>query len=199
MLTMSEIGLRPRMLVKDVMTSPVITISEEDTVQEAARLMDKNDVGCIIVVDKERMATGIITERDMITRVLSKNALPSKIKAKKVMTSPLLTIDPDESLTDAARKMSRLNVRRLGVMYRGNLEGLISSKDILAVTPELVEIIQERAKIEKEPALEEEEEPAPVALEGYCDHCGRWSEALKEIDGRLLCEECQIELKGEQT
>ena len=195
---MSEIGLRPRMLVKDVMTSPVITISEEDTVQEAARLMDKNDVGCIIVVDKERMATGIITERDMITRVLSKNALPSKIKAKKVMTSPLLTIDPDESLTDAARKMSRLNVRRLGVMYRGNLEGLISSKDILAVTPELVEIIQERAKIEKEPALEEEE-PAPVALEGYCDHCGRWSEALKEIDGRLLCEECQIELKGEQT
>jgi len=197
MLTMSEIGLRPRMLVKDVMTSPVITISEEDTVQEAARLMDKNDVGCIIVVDKERKAVGIITERDMITRVLSKNTLPSKVRAKKVMTSPLLTIDPDESLTDAARKMSRLNVRRLGVMYRGNLAGLISSKDILAVTPELVEIIQERAKIEKEPAPEEE--PAPVALEGYCDHCGRWSEALKEIDGRLLCEECQIELKGEQT
>jgi CBS domain-containing protein len=197
MLTMSEIGLRPRMLVKDVMTSPVITISEEDTVQEAARLTDKNDVGCIIVVDKETKAVGIITERDMITRVLSKNTLPSKVRAKKVMTSPLLTIDPDESLTDAARKMSRLNVRRLGVMYRGNLAGLISSKDILAVTPELVEIIQERAKIEKEPAPEEE--PAPVALEGYCDHCGRWSEALKEIDGRLLCEECQIELKGEQT
>lgn len=195
---MSEIGLRPRMLVKDVMTSPVITISEEDTVQEAARLMDKNDVGCIIVIDKDAKAAGIITERDMITRVLSKNTMPSKIKAKKVMTSPLLTIDPDESLTDAARKMSRLNVRRLGVMYRGSLAGLISSKDILAVTPELVEIIQERAKIEKEPAPEEEE-PAPVALEGYCDHCGRWSEALKEIDGRLLCEECQIELKGEQT
>ncbi len=195
---MSEIGLRPRMLVKDVMTSPVITISEEETVQEAALLMDKNDVGCIIVVDKEEKPTGIITERDMITRVLSKNTLPSKIKAKKVMTSPLLTIDPDENLTDAARKMSRLNVRRLGVMYKGNLAGLISSKDILAVTPELIEIIQERAKIEKEPAPEEEE-PEPVALEGYCDHCGRWSEALKEIDGRLLCDECQIELKGEQT
>jgi CBS domain-containing protein len=186
------------MLVKDVMTSPVITIDEEDTVQEAAQLMDKNDVGCIIVVDKDGKAIGIITERDMITRVLSKNTLPGKVKARKVMTSPLLTTDPDESLTDAARKMSRLNVRRLGVMYKGNLAGLISSKDILAVTPELIEIIQERAKIEKEPAPEEEE-PAPVALEGYCDHCGRWSEALKEIDGRLLCDECQIELKGEQT
>jgi CBS domain-containing protein len=193
---MADIGLRPRMLVKDVMTSPVVTIDEDDKVQEAAQLMDKNEVGCIIVTDKNQKPVGIITERDMITRVLSKNTLPSKVKAKKTMTSPLLTIDPEEILPEAARKMNKLNVRRLGVMYKGNLVGLISSKDILAVTPELIEIIQERAKIEKEPATEEEE-PAPPSFEGYCDHCGRWSDALKEIDGQLLCEECQIELKGE--
>lgn len=195
---MADIGLRPRMLVKDVMTSPVITIDEEGNVQEAARLMDRNDVGCIIVSDKNQKPVGIITERDMITRVLSKNTLPTKVKAKKAMTSPLLTIDPEETLTEAARKMSKLNVRRLGVIYKGNLVGLISSKDILAVTPELIEIIQERAKLEKEPAPEEEE-PAPQSFEGYCDHCGRWSDDIKEIDGRLLCEECQIELKGEET
>jgi len=193
---MADIGLRPKMLVKDVMTSPVITIDEEDTAQEAARLMDRNDVGCIIVTSKDERPVGIITERDMVTRVLSKNILPSKIKAKKVMTSPLITIDPDESLTEAARKMSRLNVRRLGVVYKGNLEGLVSSRDILAVTPELLEIIQERAKIEKEP-LPEEVEPEPRPLEGYCDHCGQWSDSLREIDGQLLCDECQIELKGE--
>lgn len=196
MLEMADIGLRPRMVVKDVMTSPVITITEEGSAQEAAQLMDKNDVGCVIVIGKDDKPEGIITERDMITRVMVKNTLPSKMNAKKVMTSPLLTIDPDETLTEAARKMSRLNVRRLGVIYRGNLVGLVSSKDILAVTPELIETIQERAKIEKEPAAEEEE-PEPPALEGYCDHCGRWSDALKETDGRLLCEECQIELKGE--
>jgi len=194
---MAEIGLRPRMLVKDVMTSPVVTIGEDGTGQEASQLMDKNDVGCVIVTSKEK-PIGIITERDLITRVLAKNTLPSKVKAKKVMTSPLLTIDPDETLTEAARKMSRLNVRRLGVIYKGNLVGLVSSKDILAVTPELIEIIQERAKIDKEP-VPEEEVPEPVPLEGYCDHCGRWSDSLKEIDGRLLCEECQIELKGERV
>jgi len=193
---MAEIGLRPRMLVKDVMTNPVITIDENDTAQQAAKLMDENDVGCIVVTSKEGKPVGIITERDMITRVLAKNTLPSKVIAKKVMTSPLITIDPDETLTEAARKMSRLNVRRLGVVYRGNLEGLISSKDILAVTPELLEIIQERAKIEKEP-VPEEEAPEPRPLEGYCDHCGRWSDALKEVEGQLLCEECQTELKGE--
>jgi len=193
---MSEIGIRPRMLVKDVMTSPVIAIDKEDTAQEAAQLMDKNDVGCIIVTSNDEKPVGIITERDMITRVLAKNTLPSKVKASKVMTSPLLTIDPDETLTEAARKMSRLNVRRLGVIYKGNLVGLVSSKDILAVTPELLEIIQERAKIDKEP-VPEEEAPEPRPLAGYCDHCGRWSDSLKEVEGQLLCEECQTELKGE--
>ena len=193
---MSELGIRPRMLVKDVMTSPVITISEDGIVHEAAKLMDKNDVGCIVVTDKKGKPIGIITERDLITRVLSKNLLSSKVKTKKVMTSPLLTIDPDEPLVEAARKMSRLNVRRLGVIYKGSLAGLVSSKDILAVTPELLETIQERAKIDKEPAPEEET-PEPRSLTGYCDHCGRWSDALKEDEGQLLCEECQVELKGE--
>ena len=193
---MSELGIRPRMLVKDVMTSPVITISEEGIVHEAAKLMDKNDVGCIVVTDKKGKPVGIITERDLITRVLAKNLLASKAMAKKVMTSPLLTIDPDEQLVEAARKMSRLNVRRLGVIYKGSLVGLVSSKDILAVTPELLETIQERAKIDKEPGPEEEA-PEPRPLTGYCDHCGRWSDALKEVEGQLLCEECQVELKGE--
>jgi len=184
------------MLVKDVMTSPVITINEDGIVHEAAKLMDKNDVGCIVVTDKKGKPVGIITERDLITRVLSKNLLSSKVKTKKVMTSPLLTIDPDEPLVEAARKMSRLNVRRLGVIHKGSLAGLVSSKDILAVTPELLETIQERAEIDKESAPEEEA-PEPRPLTGYCDHCGRWSDALKEDEGQLLCEECQVELKGE--
>jgi len=193
---MADIGIRPKMLVKDIMTSPVITISEDETIYKAAQLMNKNDVGCVIVTGKEGKPVGILTERDLITRVLAKNTLPSRVKAGKVMTSPLITIDPDETLAEAARKMSRLNVRRLGVIYKGNLEGIISSKDILAVTPELLEIIQERAKIEKEPVAEEEV-PEARPLAGYCDHCGRWSDELKEVEGMLLCEECQTEMKSE--
>jgi len=193
---MADIGIRPKMLVKDVMASPVVTIGENQTIYKAAQLMDKHDVGCVIVTDKEGKPAGILTERDLITRVLAKNKLPSRVKAGKVMTMPLLTIDPDETLPEAARRMSKLNIRRLGVMYKGNLEGIISSKDILAVTPELLETIQEKAKIEKEPVAEEEAaETRPLA--GYCDHCGRWSDALKEMEGMLLCEECQVEMKSE--
>jgi CBS domain-containing protein len=193
---MSDLGIRPKMLVKDIMTSPVVTIGEKETIYKAAQLMSKQDVGCIIVVDKDNKPIGILTERDMVTRVLAKNKMPSRIKAGKVMTTPLITTDPEVTLAEAAREMSRLNVRRLGVMYKGNLEGIISSKDILAVTPELLEIIQERAKIEKEPTGEEEA-PEPQPLAGHCDHCGRWSDSLKEVEGMLLCEECQTEMKGE--
>jgi len=192
---MAEIGIRPRMLVRDVMSSPVITIGENENVYKAAQLMDKNDVGCVIVTDKNGKPVGIITERDLVKRVLSKNILPSKVKSGKVMTAPLITVEAEETLQTVARKMSKLKVRRLGVIYKGALMGIITGKDILAVTPELLEIMQEKARIEKEPASEEEPEPRQFA--GYCDHCGRWSDALKEYEGLLLCEECQTEMKGE--
>jgi len=192
---MAEIGLRTRMLVKDVMTSPVITVDEDATVDKAAQLMAEDHVGCIIVTSKDEKPLGIITESDFVTRVLAKNIQPSKLTAKEVMSSPLITVDPDETLSETARRMSRLNVRRLGVMYKGKLVGIISSKDVLAVTPELLEIIQEKARIERGTALEEGSESTPLA--GHCDQCGRWSDTLTEVEGNFLCEECRIELESE--
>lgn len=191
---MSEIGLRPRMLVKDVMSSPVITVDETETADKVAQYMDTHQLGCIIITDKDGRPLGIITERDLITRVLAKNKLASKLKAKNVMTTPLITISPDETLSNAARQMSRLNVRRLGVLYKGDLVGIISSKDILAITPELLETIQEKTRIESG-SVEETVESPPLA--GYCDRCGQWSNRLKEVEGEFLCEDCRTESQGE--
>ena len=192
---MAEIGLRSRMLVKDVMSSPVVTVNEGETVDNAAKIMDKYDLGCVIITGKEGKPLGLITEKDLVRRVLAKNILPSTLTAKEVMTSPLITIDPGMTLSEAARRMSHLDVRRLGVMYKGELVGIISSKDILAVTPELIEIIQEEARIKSRSTEEVHEESAPLA--GYCDHCGNWSDNLKEDEGRFLCEDCRVELKRE--
>jgi CBS domain-containing protein len=182
------------MLVKDVMSSPVITVDEVETVDRVAQHMDAHQLGCIIVTDKEGKPIGIITERDLVNRVLAKNRLPRKFKAKTVMTTPLITISPDETLSNAARQMSRLNVRRLGVVYKGDLLGIISSKDILAVTPELLETIQEKARIESG-NVEESLEASPLA--GYCDRCGQWSSRLKETEGEFLCEDCRVENQKE--
>jgi len=192
---MAEIGIRERMLVKDIMSSPVVTIDENETADKAAQLMDKHDVGCVIITSKQGKPLGIITERDLVVRILAKNTQPSKITAKEVMSSPLITIDPDVTLSEAARRMSRLNIRRLGVMYKGNIVGLVSSKDILAITPELIEIIQEKARIEGRKPTEAPPEHAPLA--GYCDNCGSWSDTLEESEGRFICEDCIVELGSE--
>lgn len=192
---MAEIGLRSKMLVRDVMSSPVIAIGEDAPANRIAELMDKHDLGCIIVTNKEGKPLGIITERDLVVRVLAKNAKPDTLKANEVMTSPLITIEPDATISDAARKMSKLDIRRLGVIYKKQITGLLSSKDILGVMPELIEIIQERARIENE-NNEKEETTAPPA--GYCDHCGAWSDDLKQHNGEFLCEDCRVELAQEE-
>jgi Zn finger protein HypA/HybF involved in hydrogenase expression len=93
--------------------------------------------------------------------------------------------------------MSRLDIRRLGVMYKGDLVGLISSKDILAVMPELIEIIQEHSRIEGS-VREEPEEVEETPLSGYCDRCSVYSEGLKEKNGQYLCEDCRIEAENEK-
>lgn len=190
---MSDIGLRTRMLVKDVMSSPVVTTSEEVPCNTIAKLMNDNKLGCIIVSNKDGKPLGMITERDLVVRVLAKNLKPAAVKARDIMTSPLATIDPEATISDAARRMSRLDIRRLGVIYKGDLVGLISSKDIIGVMPEFIEIIQEKSRIESSGAAEETIETEETPLSGYCDHCGVYSESLKEKNGQFLCEDCRIE------
>lgn len=191
---MSDIGLRTRMLVKDVMSSPVVTLDEDETSNKVANLMEENELGCVILT-KNGKPVGIITERDLVIRVLAKNLAPDTVQAKGIMTAPLLTIQPEATISEAARRMSRLNIRRLGVVYKGNLVGLLSSKDILGVMPELIEIIQERTRIDEAAEVEENFQTEETPLSGYCDRCGVFSENLKDVNGQNLCEDCRIELE----
>ena len=195
---MSEIGLRTKMLVKDAMSSPVVSLDEEAPSNKIANIMDKNDLGCVIIINKAGKPIGIITERDLVLRVLTKNLKPDTVKAKDIMTSPLVTIEPDATISDAARRMSRLDIRRLGVLYKGNLVGVISSKAILGVMPELIEIIQEKTRIESASSSEETEGAEETPLSGYCDRCGVYSENLKDVNGQSLCEDCCIEVEQEK-
>ena len=189
---MSDIGLRTIMVVKDIMSSPVITLDEKAASNKVAKLMDRNDLGCVIITNKVGKPVGIITERDLVVRVLAKNLVPDATKAKEIMTSPLVTIKPEETISEAARRMSRLDIRRLGVVYKGNLMGVVSSRDILGVMPELIEIIQEKTRIE---GAGQDEETEEKPLSGYCDRCEVFSENLKDDNGQSLCEDCRIELE----
>lgn len=178
--------------VREVMSSPVVTVLEKDNAELVAKLMSAHKLGSVIVTDNKGNPVGIITERDMVKRVVAKNLFPSEIKAGKIMSKPLVTVDPQTSIGEAARKMNTLIIRRLAVMDRGKLVGIVSSKDILAVTPELTEIITEKVMIAQNPPVEE----GPL-LAGYCDNCRQWSDSLKEVEGSFLCDDCQAELEAE--
>ncbi len=188
---MAALEIRSRMLVKDVMTSHVVTVTSDEPVSKVAQLLAKYEIGCVIVSTADDKPIGIITETDIVKRVVAKDIKPSKIKAKEIMSAPVITINADQTINEAARRMSQNNIRRLAVMHKGSLAGIISSKDILAVTPELIEIIQEQARIENQNITEEQETP-PQA--GYCDNCEEWSDSLKEFEGRFLCEDCRVEM-----
>ena len=194
-LTMSDIGLTTKMYVKDVMTSPVVTLDEYVTSDKVANVMAEKALGCVIITSKAGKPVGIITERDLVHRVLSKNLVPNTIQAKSIMTSPLVTISPNATITDAAKQMNNLNIRRLGVIYRGSLTGIVTSKDVLGVMPELIEIIQEKTMISCVTEINQTSDAEP-ALSGYCDQCEVYSENLKLINGENICEECQSDLES---
>ncbi len=177
-------------LVKDIMSSPVVKVLEDDTVELAASLMASHDLGSIIVVDAVGKPVGIITEHDIVERVAARSLLSNKVKAADVMSSPLVTVSPDVDLNEAAKMMSRHRIRRLIILDDGNMIGLVSSKDIVAITPALIEIITEKARITQGPPT-----PGTFISAGYCDRCRQWSESLMEMDGRFLCEECRVDLE----
>jgi CBS domain-containing protein len=178
----------PDVKVEDVMSSPVITIRDTDTVLSAAKLMKKHKIGCVVVVDKSGKPTGLITERDVVRRVSAFDLLPSKAQAGKSMTKPLATADASANITEAAKKMRELRIRRLVVVQNGKLKGIITSNDIVDITPALIDVISEKSQISSLQRVKE-----PEALSGYCDRCGSWADELKSKDGQFLCDECATE------
>jgi CBS domain-containing protein len=179
--------------VRDVMSSPVKTVTEQDSVETAAKLMKTNNLGSIIVTDSHGNPVGIITEKDIINRVVAENLLPRNINAQQAMSYPVLSISPHNDIKQAAETMRTRDVRRLVVMDRNRMIGLIASNDIVAITPALIEIISEKTKITHN---------LPVTLRryqstGYCDNCRQWFETLQDVDGDFLCEECHHEIHSE--
>jgi len=167
------------------MSSPVVTIKETDSVLTAAKLMKKHKIGCVVVVDKTGKPHGLITERDVVRRVTALDLLPSKVQSGKSMTKPAVTIAPSVNVTEAAKKMREVKIRRLIVVEDSKLKGIVTSNDIVDITPALIDVIAEKSQITPVTKVKEAEE-----LSGYCDRCGSWADELKPHDGQFICDEC---------
>jgi Predicted signal-transduction protein containing cAMP-binding and CBS domains len=180
--------------VKEIMNRDVIGIDPDDTAEVAAQRMKHYDVGNLVVINNKK-AIGIVTEEDLVRKLVSKNLLPEKVKIGDIMTSPLITVSPNTSLTSAMRIMLKNNIRRLPIVEDRKLVGIITNKDILSVSPELNRILIDLIEINRDLEIKAPEEKSEKAVfQGKCDRCGVFSENLREVEGMLLCEGCYEEM-----
>jgi CBS domain-containing protein len=115
--------------VAEAMRTNVVITDESASVAEASMNMCKKGEGCAIVLKTGR-PFGIVTERDVTWKVAGNGLDPSKVKVAEIMSKPLITIDPDADLTEAAKIMKQHKIRRLAVVREGNLRGIVTAADV---------------------------------------------------------------------
>jgi len=130
--------------VEDVMVKEVITIDENATVREAAEIMNKFEIGCLIAIRKGK-AMGIITERDLLKRVVAEARDANKTKVKDVMSSPLVVVEPSMDLEEAVKLMFQMKIKKLPVVDGKRLVGLVSLTDIARFQPQVIKILKQLA------------------------------------------------------
>ena len=116
-------------LVQDIMTKAIISVNTETTVFQVAKMMEQGGIGAVLV-KKDGHLSGIVTDRDYATKIVANN-LSSDTSVEKIMSSPLITINYDESISAAAERMTAKKIRKLAVTNGGNIIGLITSTDLV--------------------------------------------------------------------
>jgi CBS domain-containing protein len=180
-------------IVKEAMKTNIAKVKPDTTVLEASQLMKKRKIGNVIVVEKKQ-PIGILTESDILKKVVAEGKNAKDILVKEVMSTPIIVIDPYVSLEEAMKTMGKCNVRRLPVCENHELIGVITQKDISRISPVLHEISREWYDI----TVRDETHYQKQIFSGKCEDCGILSANLKNIDGRLLCDDCIDALKYEQ-
>jgi CBS domain-containing protein len=133
-------------LVRDIMSKNVKTVRTDDSAHDAVVKMNKFDVGSVIVTNNNR-PIGIITSKNILTRVVEPRLDAGTIRAKDIMSSPLITIEPDTSIEDAAKIMAQKRIKKLAVMDKDKILGILSTSDIVRANPTQLGILQELLRI----------------------------------------------------
>jgi CBS domain-containing protein len=140
-------------MVRDVMTPQVVTIEPTQNVKNAARRMTMFGISSLLVLSKEGLK-GILTEKDIISRVVCMGMDPSKVKVKEIMSEPVIVVGPDEPLEKAVELMLTQRIKKLPVLENeeGNyrLVGILSLLDVAGIHPDLVNSIKAMVEAESQ-------------------------------------------------
>ncbi|UXD21461.1 hypothetical protein IPA_04505 [Ignicoccus pacificus DSM 13166] len=134
-----------KLRVIDLIVRDPVTIDSEASIVDVANKMIKEKVGSIIVT-VDGIPKGIITEGDIVKKVVAKNLKPSEVKARDIMSTPLQFVLYDATLEEAVRIMDENNISHLAVFKNDKLIGVITSSDILHIAPSLIEYLKVRPR-----------------------------------------------------
>jgi len=121
------------MLAKDVMKTEVVTVSPSAPITEAALSMREEAIGALVVVDDEGRPQGIITDRDIVVSVVANSKNPLEILVEEVMTKKLIVVQEDASIFEILKILAKNHIRRVPVMRRGKLVGIVSVDDLIVI------------------------------------------------------------------
>jgi CBS domain-containing protein len=127
------------MLVKEVMNRNVKTVRPEDTVKDAAKIMNEHRIGSLVVVSGTGEVVGILTERDILTDVVATGKSADEVKISEIMTPNIITITPEKTLEEAADLMTANKIKKLPVVEHGRLVGIVTATDLMAYEKDLIE------------------------------------------------------------
>jgi len=195
--------------VRDVMSREYVGVSESDTVLGAVRLMDEEGVGSVVVL-RGSEPVGIMTESDVLG-VVAEEGEPADTRVSEVMSEPLVSVEADRGLADAAGTMSREDIRRIIVEEDGELLGLLDERDIISASASLSGVPSVRDgphAVAGDPVADAPVEGDRVGTEhvggvadngdspeysdrSICEACGTLSHELSNVNGQLICVDCR--------
>ncbi|HJW96676.1 MAG TPA: CBS domain-containing protein [archaeon] len=174
----------PMIKVKNIMKTRVITADPGVSITHAAKMMTNNRVGSIIVI-KSGKPVGIVTDDDIVG-IVAGNRNPNVVKIRDIpVRKKFVTASPEETITEVTKKMIKNGIKRVPVVKNGKLIGIVSDKEILLVSPELLDILSEKLKMRVESVARPER-----TISGICEECGEYSDSLTNVAGSWLCEDC---------
>jgi CBS domain-containing protein len=178
------------LLVADVMTRDLLTVSTASSLMECAKKMVKNKVGSLVIVEHGKLV-GIISQKDILWVVTKKAGIDlTKVKSVDVSPKKIAIIGPNNTIKETIEKMNRLKFERLPVVHKNKLVGFITARDILNVHPEVYPEMEEFARIREESEKLSRIKKAEQRREGICEECGHEG-ILFRANGMLVCESCK--------
>ncbi|MEM0087099.1 MAG: CBS domain-containing protein [Candidatus Micrarchaeaceae archaeon] len=132
------------LLVKDIMSFPVITATAKESVKSIALKMKSKKISSVVIVDESNVPIGIVTQGDIVNKLIARTKNLLFAKAKNVMSSPVITIKGDVTLENAANTMAKNRIKKLCVTdNEGKLIGIITEEDIVKNASSLIDVLRE--------------------------------------------------------